>query len=287
MNHIAEQLKSFETWLREQEKSPNTIKKYLRDVKKFLLFAEGRPPERELLFLYKEQLLRQYQASSVNSMLIALNQYLRFIGKSDCRIKACRQQRQLFRDEERNLTKEEYLRLVQTARQTGRLRLYGILQTIAGTGIRIGELEFITAETLKSQSVRIHFKGKVRVILLPRALTIFLRDYCRKMRITHGSIFITRSGGPVDRRNIWTEMKALCKLARVPASKVFPHNLRHLFARCFYERERDLNRLADYLGHSSIETTRRYTMITSREACEGQLRLGLILGEQRAGDSVS
>ena len=213
-------------------------------------------------------------------MLIAVNGYLSWTGRDDLRVRVCRTQRRIFREEERELTREEYQRLLMTARRENRERLFCILQTIAGTGMRIGELKYLTAETLKERKIQIDFKGKVRIILIPRSLLIILKDYCRKHKIKEGSIFRSRNGRPLDRRNIWVEMKSLCEKAKVAASKVFPHNLRHLFARCFYEKEHDLARLADYLGHSSIETTRRYTMITSEEACAKDLELGLVQREE-------
>lgn len=271
------ELESFEKILLDQEKSTNTVEKYLRDVKHFLDFLGEQEVSQEILRAYKEELLKTYKVSSVNSMLIALNRYLKFTGKGDCCIRVCRQQRRIFMDEERELTRKEYERLVHQARKDGNYRLLYILQTIAGTGIRIGELQYITVETLKKRRVQIDSKGKIRIIILPQALVQMLKDYCRKRKIRSGSIFITRSGRPVDRRNVWAEMKQLCKKAKVLASKVFPHNLRHLFAKSFYEHEHDLVRLADYLGHSSVETTRRYTMISSMSVCEKQLDLGLLL----------
>lgn len=272
-----ENLETFRQFLYEQEKEQNTVEKYLRDVKKFLSFAGNRPVHRQMVLQYKEELQRNYKTSSVNSMLVALNCYLRHLGMEDCCVRTCRQQRRIFCDEERMISRKEYERLVHAARKEGKSRLYYILQTIASTGIRIGELKYVTVEALKERKVTIDFKGKERVILLPKSLAVLLKDYCRNRRIRSGSIFITKSGKPVDRRNIWAEMKNLCASARVKESKVFPHNLRHLFARCFYEKEKDLMRLADYLGHSSVETTRRYTMISSEEAFEKQLDLGLLV----------
>lgn len=272
-------LENFERTLREQEKSENTIQKYIRDIRCFLAFAGEREIEQELVRAYKKTLMETYRISSVNSMLIALNGYLRFIGKGDCCVRTCKQQRRIFLEEERELSRGEYQRLVFEAKRAGKQRLCHILQTIASTGIRIGELRYITVEALKTRRVQIDSKGKVRIIILPQSLVQMLKDYCRKRKICAGSIFITRSGQPVDRRNVWAEMKSICEKARVMKSKVFPHNLRHLFAKCFYERERDLVRLADYLGHSSVETTRRYTMISSMAACEKQLELGLLVGE--------
>lgn len=277
MENKDSRLDAYRQYLYEQEKSRNTIEKYIRDVKKFLDFAKGKEIVRELVLQYKEALQKDYRTSSVNSMLIALNGFLRFAGKEECQVKICRMQRQIFREEEKVLDRKEYQRLVNEARRQGRSRLCHILQTLACTGIRIGELPYITVETLRTRRVKIDFKGKVRVIVLPKSLAIQLMDYCRKHGIREGQIFVTKSGRPMDRRNIWAEMKAICQAARVQASKVFPHNLRHLFAKCFYEREKDMARLADYLGHSSVETTRRYTMISSMEVCEKQLELGLLV----------
>lgn len=284
-------LEEYERHLYMMEKSSRTIEKYMRDVRHFLTYAGDsihRPQEgeavpekicRELVLDYKEYLIGAYKISSVNSMLISLNGYLRFIGRSDCCIKLCRMQRQIFREEEKELSLEEYRKLVWQAEKNGNLRLSCILQTVASTGIRIGELKYIMVESLSGRVVCIHSKGKTRNIILPNSLAAMLQDYCCSKNIRSGSIFITGSGSPVDRRNIWAEMKRLCKDAGVSEHKVFPHNLRHLFARCYYEKEKDIIRLADYLGHSSVETTRRYTMITSMEACQRKLELGMLAGE--------
>ena len=272
-----DELSRFERMLYEQDKSQNTIRKYLRDVRRFLRFAGEREITPEIVHEYREELRAGYQVSSANSMLIAMNRYLCFIGRSDCCIRVLRQQRKLFMDEEREIGRTEYERLVREAKRRGNERLTSILQTIACTGIRIGELKHITAESLKTRRARIDSKGKIRIIVLPQSLVQMLKDYCRKRRIESGSIFITRSGRPVDRRNVWAEMKKLCESARVLKSKAFPHNLRHLFAKSFYEKERDLTRLADFLGHSSVETTRRYTMISSMAVCERQLEMGLLV----------
>lgn len=281
---MEKELRAFEEYLRMQEKSRNTVEKYLRDVGRFLVFAwENRKQERGETILnrrvtleYKEELLKKYQTTSVNSMLIAVNCYLKFVGKEEWKLQTVRVQRQIFRSEEKELTRNEYCRLVREANNRGNIRLCHILQTIGSTGIRISELRFVTVETLKSKIVRIHCKGKERIVLLPCSLVRLLTEYCKEKGIASGCIFITRNGKPVDRRNVWAEMKALCRLARVQESKVFPHNLRHLFARCYYEKEKDLVRLADYLGHSSVDTTRRYTRTASMKACLKQLELGLL-----------
>lgn len=273
---MEQDLEHYGQYLTECEKSKNTVEKYLRDAKRFLIFLGEQNLDKEIILKYKKMLMEKYRISSVNSMLIALNGYLKWIGRDDLCVRVCRTQRLIFREEERELTRGEYQRLLAAAKREKKERLFCILQTIAGTGMRIGELKYLTVEALEERKIRIDFKGKVRIILIPRSLLIVLRDYCRKRKIRAGSIFCSRNGKPLDRRNIWAEMKTLCEKARVAATKVFPHNLRHLFAKCFYEKEHDLARLADYLGHSSIETTRRYTMITSEEACAKDLELGLV-----------
>ena len=235
------------------------------------------------MILYKEHLLKSYKISSANSMLTALNRYLRYLGMQECCVSVYRMQRQLFRDVQKDLNRDEYQELVRTASRSKRKRLYCLLQTIGSTGIRVSELKYITVESLKNKAVQICNKGKTRMILLPGSLRELLRRYCSAMKIRKGSIFIARTGRPLDRRSIWAQMKELCFAAGVKKSKVFPHNLRHLFARCYYEKEKDLVRLADFLGHSSIETTRRYTMLSTMEVCLKQLELGLMVGKETWG----
>lgn len=281
MNDSLDCLQAYKEYLIEREMSENTIEKYLRDVRAFVRYMGGRELERAEVLRYKKELLAQYKITSANSMLTALNHFFKWLGRNELCMKTCRQQRQIFRDAEKDLTREEYRRLLQTAGREGKERLRCLLQAIAGTGMRIGELSCLTVEALKKKKIEIHFKGKQRIILIPRTLEMILRDYCRKYRIKSGCIFCTVSGKPMDRKNIWKEMKKLCRGARVAETKVFPHNLRHLFARCFYEQEKDLVRLADYLGHSSIETTRRYTMLTSEEVCKKSLELDLFSEKNR------
>lgn len=269
------ELGNYERYLRSQEKSDNTVRKYLRDVRGFLVFLNGEEISREQVILYKEHLLKSYKISSANSMLTALNGYLRYMDMKACYVSVYRMQRQLFRDVQKDLNRDEYQELVRTASRSKRKRLYCLLQTIGSTGIRVSELKYITVEALRSQIVTICSKGKARTILIPLSLKKVLEKYCEQEGIRSGCIFVTRSGRPVDRRNIWSEMKRLCKKTDIVNSKVYPHNLRHLFARCYYEKEHDLVRLADYLGHSSVETTRRYTMTGNMDACLRQLELGL------------
>ncbi len=269
-------LESYERALNEQERSRNTIEKYLRDAAHFLTYVGKETYGQKEILLYKEQLQKRYKVNSVNSMLIAVNSFLRFQGKGELCVRSLRQQRLIFREEERALNRREYGELVHMAKVHHRERLCCILQTVGSTGIRIGELQFVTVEALEEKRIHISSKGKNRVVPLPGSLIELLKNYCHDSGISHGPVFITRTGHLVDRRNIWAEMKRLCEIAGIRQSKVFPHNLRHLFATSFYEKEHDLVRLADYLGHSNVETTRRYTMISSMEACMRQLELGMV-----------
>lgn len=253
------QLTRFEDYLREEEKSHATIEKYLRDVRRFLSFLSDFSEEiieKLHTMAYKEFLTEQYAPASVNSMLTAMNLYLRFIGKECCCVKLLRIQRQIFCCDEKELTKEEYQRLVKAAENT---RLSYIIQTICGTGIRVSELQYITVEAVLDGKATVNCKNKTRIIFIPRAVQKILRGYIKKAGIITGSIFVTKSGRTIDRSNIWRDMKSLCNKANVSSQKVFPHNLRHLFARLFYSIDKDIVRLADLLGHSSINTTRIYT----------------------------
>jgi site-specific recombinase XerD len=250
-------LTAFEQHLIADEKSRATVEKYLRDVRAFLVWGAERELNRELLRQYKEQLTCQYAPASVNSMLASVNCWLRFIGREDCKVKQLRIQRQIFAREDKELTKAEYRQLVLAAKDS---RISLVIQTICGTGIRVSELPFITAEAVQAGKAVVSCKNKTRVIFIPAPVRKLLRAYMKKTGVTTGSVFVTRSGKPLDRSNIWKAMKALCLKAGIAAGKVFPHNLRHLFARTFYSIEKDIVHLADLLGHSSINTTRIYTM---------------------------
>ena len=258
-----------------EEKSPGTIAKYLRDASVLIAFLDGRPATKESLILFKQQLMETRAKSTVNAMLVAVNHFLSFAGKSACRVKLLKTQRSLFREDGQVLSREEYLRLVSAAEGLARPRLALLLQAICATGIRVSEVRYLTVEASRAGKVEISMKGKIRVILLPPKLCRMLLRYARQKKIAAGEIFLTRSGKSLDRRQIWKEMKSLCRTAGVAPSKVFPHNLRHLFARCFYHACRDLVKLADVLGHSSVETTRIYLIETGREHIRhlNQLRL--------------
>ena len=270
-----ETLAAFARQLGEEERSPATLEKYLREVRQFAAFLGGREVTRELAAAWREELSARQSPATVNGKLTALDRLLAFLGWEDCRVKHLRVQRQLFRDSARELSREEYARLVETARRLGRGRLSLLMETICATGIRVSEVRYITAEAVREGRTEIALKGKIRTILLPGKLCRKLEKYARQKKITSGELFLTRSGRPMSRKQIWAEMKGVCRAAGVAPSKVFPHNLRHLFARCFYRVSRDVAKLADVLGHSSIETTRIYLISTGAEHARtlDQLRL--------------
>ena len=255
----------FESYLRSDEKSDNTIEKYLRDVRAFAEFVGSEKINKAVVMEFKVSLVESYEITSANSMIVAVNAFLRFMGWLDCCIKQFKVQKKAFCSEEKELTKAEYVRLVNTAKQKGNERLNLILQTICGTGIRVSELQFITVEAVRKGEAIVSCKNKTRTVFIVRELQKKLLNYIKNKGITSGCIFITKSGKPMSRCNIWREMKALCGQAGVSPDKVFPHNLRHLFARTFYGIEKDIAKLADILGHSSINTTRIYIITTGAE----------------------
>lgn len=257
METLRMEIKAFEKWLGSEEKSRATLKKYLRDVKRFCSWLANGEITKECVMEYKKRLAEEYKAATVNSHLVAINCFLQFAGRGECRVKLLKIQRQIFANEDREMTMGEYRRLVGAAGDT---RIGYIIRTICGTGIRISELQYITVDALARGKAVVDCKNKSRIIFLPVQVQKLLRNYVRKNHITEGSIFVSRSGKPLDRSNIWREMKALCQKTGISSEKVFPHNLRHLFARTFYSLEKDIVRLADLLGHSSINTTRIYTI---------------------------
>lgn len=255
----------FENYLRSDEKSNNTIEKYLRDVKAFSVFTAGRKISKAVVMEFKASLVESYEITSANSMIAAVNAFLRFMGWLDCCIKQFKVQKKAFCSEDKELTKAEYISLVNTAKHKGNERLNLILLTICGTGIRVSELQFITVEAVRKGEAIVSCKNKTRTVFIVRELQKKLLNYIKAKGITTGCVFITKSGKPMSRCNIWREMKALCEQARVSPDKVFPHNLRHLFARTFYGIEKDIAKLADILGHSNINTTRIYIITTGAE----------------------
>lgn len=259
-----------------EERSAATIQKYIRDIKTFAEYAEG-AVTKETVIAYKKHLQEHYAVRSVNSMLASINCLFTFLGWHDLKVKALKLQQQVFCPEERELTKAEYTRLCRTAERKHNERLNLILQTICGTGIRVSELQFITVEAAKCGEAVVRCKGKTRTVFIVRELRQKLLRYAAEQNIKTGMIFVTRTGKPISRTNIWREMKALCVEADVNPQKVFPHNLRHLFARVFYGIEKDIAKLADILGHSSINTTRIYIISTGIEHRRRMENMHLIL----------
>ena len=273
---LTDHIQLFCDYLYTEEKSPATIEKYHRDICRFQRYAQEQEISKELTVDYKKQLEASgYAVRSINSMLVSLNRFLQYMGWDDCRVKMLRCQRAPYCTEEKELTKQEYLRLLDAAK--GQPQLYLILQTICGTGVRVSELQYFTIEAIRRGTVTVRCKSKTRIILIPSKLRNMLLIYCKKQKIQTGPIFITRNRHPLDRSNIWAWMKKLCAAAQVSPTKVFPHNLRKLFARTFYSIEKDIAKLADILGHGSIETTRIYIMSTGDEHRRKIDRLGLVI----------
>ena len=271
-----ELLQEFAAYLKSEERCAGTVEKYLRDVSGFVVWLAERDLTKEQTTLWKEYLLETHKPVTVNSMLSALNGFLRFIGREDCRVRFLRIQRRLFRDMSREMTRQDYNRLLETARQSGRKRLALLMETICATGIRVSELRFITVEALRRGRAEVALKGKIRTILLPHKLCRKLLNYAKKQKTISGEVFLAGNGMSISRKRVWAEMKALCREAGVAPTKVFPHNLRHLFARVFYHACRDIVQLADVLGHSSVETTRIYLISTGDEHARQIERLRLV-----------
>lgn len=261
-----------------EEKSKLTIEKYLRDIKSFKMFIKEEEVTKESVIEYKRKLISDnYALRSINSMLASINSFFDFTGWIDCRVKSIKIQQELFCSEEKEISKIEYERLIATARKKHNERLALLIQTICGTGIRVSELKYITVEAVKKGSAQVNCKGKNRRVFIVKELRKKLLSYIKAKGIFEGSVFVTRKGRPMDRSNVWREMKKLCKEANVSSKKVFPHNLRHLFARTFYKMEKDIAKLADILGHSSINTTRIYIVSTGSEHRERMESMRLII----------
>ena len=272
-----EQIVAYGGYLRTEERAPGTIEKYLRDARNFAVWLDGASVTKENATVWKEQLRAcGYAPTTINSMLAALNNLFRFLGWSECHLKFFKIQRKLFRDTARELTRTEYERLIRTAEAQNRQRLALLMETICATGVRVSEVKYLTVEAARAGCAEISLKGKIRTILLPGKLCRKLLKYAKKQKITSGEVFLTKSGKGMSRRQIWAEMKRLCAAAGVEPSKVFPHNLRHLFATAFYRACKDIAKLADVLGHSSIETTRIYLVTSGVEHRKQLDRLGLV-----------
>lgn len=271
-------ISDFYKWLQSEEKSENTVEKYIRDVTAFMVYLGGGVITKEVVIAYKNKLIDdKYAVRSINSMLASLNSLFAFLGWVELKVKSIKLQRQIYCPEEKELTKAEYMRLVNTAKQKGNERLNLLIQTICGTGIRVSELQYITVEAVKCGEATVTLKGKTRTVFIVKELKQKLLRYAAEQKIMSGAIFITRSGKPMSRTNIWREMKSLCEQAGVNPQKVFPHNLRHLFARTFYGIEKDIAKLADILGHSSINTTRIYIITTGDEHRQRMENMHLII----------
>ena len=253
-------IQDFKNYLREEEKSKSTIEKYIRDITALMMWLGGRTADKTAILEYKEKIKEEYAARSVNSIISSMNSFFDFVGWRECKVKLLKIQKQIFADESKELRKDECERLLKAALDSKNERLYYLMQTICATGIRVSELKYITVEAVGLRQAKINCKGKERIVLLPGKLCGLLRKYIKKNKIASGSVFVTKNGRPLDRSNIWADMKKMCELAGVAKEKVFPHNLRHLFARTFYSIDKDIAHLADILGHTSVNTTRIYIM---------------------------
>lgn len=270
-------MKQYENHLLQEEKSVSTQKQYRREILRFLAFVSEKKITKELVIQYKKELMDQYQPVSVNTKLAAVNGFLSFAGYGEYRVKQLKIQRKPYCSSDRELTKAEYTRLLQSAKNQGQDKLWTILQTICGMGIRISELPFITAQAVRDGEAAVQLKGKNRVILMGKKLRRILKKYMDRQGISRGPLFVTKNGKPMDRSNIWKMMKKLCHSARVNPQRVFPHNLRHLFARTFYKTNKDIVKLADVLGHSNINTTRIYIISTGKEHQRCMDAMGLVI----------
>ncbi len=270
-------IQKFKRYLMQEEKASATLEKYMRDVRAFCTWAAGAEIDKEKVLCYKEYLIGKFAPASVNSVLSSLNSFFAFADWYELKVKFLKIQKQIFAQSGKELTKDEYERLLLAAKERKNEKLYFLMQTICASGIRVSELSAITVEAVKNRKADIRCKGKLRVVILPDRLCKMLREYAKGQNITSGPIFVTKTGKPLDRSAIWKRMKSLCESAGVDEKKVFPHNLRHLFARTFYTLQKDIVRLADILGHASINTTRIYTMETGDIHRRKIQKLGLLM----------
>ena len=276
MKIIFDQIKEYKTHLINEEKCKATIEKYIRDITVFYEWLSGRELTKELALEYKVQLMENYAPTSINSILASLNSFFDHNGWHEIKLKNLKIQRRIFCQSEKELTKGEYEKLLQAAKDKKNERIYLVMQTICATGIRVSELSYITAEAVKCGQTQVKLKGKIRMIILNKDLCRVLKKYMQEQGITQGCVFVTRNGKPLDRHGIWKAMKDLCESAGVSKEKVFPHALRHLFAKTYYSLQKDIVRLADILGHSSINTTRLYTIENGDEHRRQMERIGLV-----------
>lgn len=277
MKITKKEISNYRNHLLAEEKSMATIEKYVRDVSGFANWLLNKPLEKQTVLEYKEYLKIKYSVTSINSVISSLNSYFEYIGMSELRLKTVKVQKKIFIEKEKQLTKREYEKLLKTALDSGNERLYLVMQTICSTGIRVSELSFITVEAIRRERAEIFCKGKRRCVFLPKELCRILKEYAERKKIIKGAVFVTRTGKPLDRSNICNDMKRLCLETGISSDKVFPHNLRHLFARTYYSLRKDIVRLADVLGHSNVNTTRIYTMETGEVHRRQIQNLGLIM----------
>ncbi|MBE6693874.1 MAG: integrase [Ruminococcaceae bacterium] len=269
-------IRSFNDYLINEEKAAATVNKYLHDVGEFQLWLGEQELSKATVLAYKSYLCEKYAPASVNAALSSLNSFFNFMERYDLRVKNLKIQKQIFASTDKELTKAEYDRLLQAAKQKKNERLYLLMQTICSTGIRVSEVRYVTVEAISRGIAEINCKGKCRQVFLPKQLCQILKQYIKEQKIKSGAVFVTKNGNPLDRSNIWSDMKKLCKATNVSEKKVFPHNLRHLFARTYYSLQKDIVRLADILGHSSVNTTRIYTMETGEIHRRQIQKLGLL-----------
>ena len=269
-------IENFENYLINEEKASATLEKYIRDIKAFFEWISGTEIDKQKVLNYKENLIGKFAPTSVNSVLSSLNSFFEFNNWYELKVKMLKIQKQIFAQNDKELSKTEYERLLDAAKAKSNQRLYLLMQTICSSGIRVSELQYVTVEAIKLKKATINCKGKMRIVILPKELCRILTEYAKTQKITSGSVFVTRTGKPLDRSTIWKMMKKLCESANVSKHKVFPHNLRHLFARTFYTLQKDIVRLADILGHSNVNTTRIYTMETGEIHRRQIQKLGLL-----------
>ena len=277
MKTITDEIVSkFKLYLYEEERSENTIEKYMRDIRFFRDWLGGGAVDKCTVLEYKKELCERYAPKSVNSILSSLNALFVFMDWHELKVKTLKIQRQIFTDKGKELTKAEYERLLTAAKKKKNERLYYLIQTIGSTGLRVSELKYVTCEAIRSGQATINCKGKIRQVFLPKQLCRMLKSYTKAQNIKSGSVFVSRNGKTLDRSNIWKMLKDLCTDADVPKKKVFPHNFRHLFARTFYSLQKDIVRLADILGHSSVDTARIYTVESGEYHIKQIQKLGLL-----------
>jgi len=271
-----ELIQIFKEYLIDEEKSAATLDKYIRDITAFMHWSNSQELSKSLVLEYKQEIIEKYAPASVNSIISSLNSFFSYNEWYDLKVKALKIQKQIFTNKDKELTKTEYERLLKAAKSKNNQRLYYLMQTICSSGLRVSELRFITTDAVRCGQATINCKGKMRIVILPKQLCKMLKDYIKENNIKSGSVFVSKNGKPLDRSNIWSDMKKLCESAGVSKDKVFPHNLRHLFARTYYSIQKDVVRLADILGHSNVNTTRIYTMETGEIHRRQIQKLGLL-----------